>query len=335
MQSRVQTQSHAPAAHKSPNKKFIFASILAAGLSIASAKSPPLPENPYPRHIPNVLVQSKKDFLQYLESRKVSKPKELSRLNPSQYLKELSWVYKGTEVEALLRKYPPVVFALDQKSIIALKGASNTYAGYIPGTNIIVFSTEFTVSDNKLQYNYLHELSHYISWLGYSRVLGYFNGNKYRVQRDPDWIEEGLASLIACRSMGKKCAFESFGNGDDMLAYAMETYVGVMMEFIAGREAVARAQLTGDFEQIRAAMDNYFGKGTFSEFIGKENAVDAAAVLFGKNPRFMKELWNTEEHGDSLSTELMQKSEVLWKLIQEEGMYLLLRDVALMLSYRK
>ncbi len=295
MAAQVQRTLSIPELQKPPKKRFIFAAILVAGLSLASSPVSPIPENPYtlfpvatlppnPYTIcertegicaPRVVIRQKKDLKEYgiFSSSQVNSAKQSQA---GETLKKLKWLYEGTPVEKALSSFPPIVFE-SQLSLEGVADLSPNKGAQLQNTNLALLDFGKDSRPSERELILAHELIHYISWLGSGWEASYlFQGEKISTM-SPEWLAEGMANWAACRTLEFSCILNPEGTG--LKAYHTETYIMAFLEMLSGKEALRKALVSGDFAQVQSALDKSFGKGTFEQLMDKESISDALIFL--------------------------------------------------------
>lgn len=300
MATEAQRKISNPQLQKPPKKRFIFAAILAAGLSLGAAR--PIPENPYTLFpleriapnpytlcertngicAPSIFIRQKKELKGYSALSR-EQAKEAEQRQTEEPLRKLEWLYKGTPVENALSEFPPIAFEVDLTpgGGAALRASGGSQPR---DTNLALLDFRMVSRIPEQEMILSHELIHYISWLGGGWEASYlFEGEKVSTM-SPKWLAEGMANWAACRSPGFSCLL---GNGESVLrAYHAETYLVVFLEMLSGREALRKALVSGDFAEVQASFDRALGKGTFEQLMDREKIADALIFLAIKTRGF-------------------------------------------------
>ncbi|MBD3389631.1 hypothetical protein GF415_01610 [Candidatus Micrarchaeota archaeon] len=184
----------------------------------------------------------------------------------------------GDELYEAVADAPPVLTTESEEFFeLGDRVSGSTACGryYCYTNHITIESSEGGKNEADRREIIAHEQRHYYSHKGRS-----VNGNA----SPPDWLDEGITELGAqryVREEGFQPSGVSYQTEVAATAY-LEDVVQSEMGEVAGAEALERAYLTGDFSNIEKAVDKVLGKGTFAEFVEKENGAEALEFLASK-----------------------------------------------------
>ncbi len=184
----------------------------------------------------------------------------------------------GDELYEAVADAPPVLTTESEEFFELgdrVSGSSACGRYYWYTNHITIESTEGERNEADRRKTIAHEQRHYYSCKGRS-----VNGNA----SPPEWLDEGITELGAqryVREEGFQPSVVSYQTEVAATAY-LEDVVQSEMGEVAGAEALERAYLTGDFSNIEKAVDKVLGKGTFTEFVEKENGAEALEFLASK-----------------------------------------------------
>lgn len=178
--------------------------------------------------------------------------------------------YLGGEVGGRFERTPPAPF-------IALELPKGSMALYLPEGNGIFLALPPKSTEADIREAIVHEQLHYAAYLGCGGTVRFIDegGAKMFLGRIA-WLDEGLTELHA-QQLTQEHGFEP-----SRVAYPAETTVSFYIQQIAGEDALKTAYLTGDYTQVRQAIDAKLGAGTFDKLVSMERGADALAFLSGK-----------------------------------------------------
>ena len=222
--------------------------------------------------IPKDVIISKEEALRFLRSKKTPF-EDIIEIDATERLKQLKRTYTGTEIEQTLDAIPPfVVMGLIKEKKVNVDGMRVTLAEsgrYYVNSNLIVVS-------GKTEDVILHELMHYVGWLGRGSQIDYVSQDPSASKEINGWLEEGMATLFACRMAKAGCE-------KTLEAYEFESQLCICIEVLAGREVLEEAYLSGDFRKVQKSVDEKLGKGTFERMLSFKDDLDSAYFLLRKN----------------------------------------------------
>jgi hypothetical protein len=163
---------------------------------------------------------------------------------------------------------------------------SSSYGRYIGGTNHIMIRDDqpheegIVVRDrteSRRRLTILHEQLHYAAWLGGGMDIRWRDGEGHPVIAGRvGWLHEGLTEMHAQQIV------RSHGHQPGYVSYPHETATGIYLQRLVGADTLRRAYLTGDFTQVRQALDRRLGAGTFDRLLQKRNGAEALSFLMGR-----------------------------------------------------
>ena len=180
----------------------------------------------------------------------------------SEALARLRALYSGTEVEPLIRRFPPLAVEVRFDSGFESEEEKAFAGKYFPGTNLWVINPKGAVH-NQVSFEQVaaHELLHYLSWLSHGGVYYYLGSDsrgRFLAMDRSMWLEEGLASLISY----------NLAAGDwEKVPYPHFTASALVLEKIAGSKALASALLSGDLRAIQERFEGSSGGMSFHELV--------------------------------------------------------------------
>lgn len=190
--------------------------------------------------------------------------------------KLLTGEYLGETVRKRMDAVPPVVTAESESFFKATTSHRDAAGIYFPDTNhLVIHHTKLGGSDiTELEHITAHEMLHYAAYLGGGFDIRFRDkDNRPVLLNYVSWLHEGLTELHAQQRI------RSTSNAQPPVAYPIETTTGFHLQQLAGEETLRKAYLGGDFTQVRQAIDQKLGEGTFERIVKKERGADALVFL--------------------------------------------------------
>lgn len=182
--------------------------------------------------------------------------------------------------DAVSSSPPPVLTTEERRFFDLYEKAYESSAGgiYFNGTNHIMLSADVVGEADQRQI-IAHEQRHYYSFACRMKNMYNFPGGL-----PPRWLDEGLTEL------GSQRYVRGEGQNPKNVGYRTEVITCAYLEKVVQKELGAKegaleleqAYFTGDFSKVKEATDKALGKGTFDEFMKKENGADALQFLVSK-----------------------------------------------------
>jgi hypothetical protein len=166
---------------------------------------------------------------------------------------------------------PPEFFSLNRECY-----GGNPSGLYYPGTNMIVVSP-LEADQSTRREVMLHEMLHYSAFLGGGgQVIRWRDDRNQPVVKAVTWLDEGLTQFHTKEMLARHKENSPF------ISYASEVVAAQHLQRIAGAEPLRRAYLTGNFTEVREAVDKRLGKDTFLTLSSFARGSDALGYLRGR-----------------------------------------------------
>jgi hypothetical protein len=207
---------------------------------------------------------------------------EVARIQPARAQsiagEESAWLdaeYLGEPLHGRIVATPPYFSFVPREILEAMTdGYGSLWRGqYYPDTNHLLLHS-YVHDEEELRLVIAHELLHYASWLGGGSMDYRWAGRDGQpLHRNVPWLDEGLTELHAQQLL------RSRGFQPGSIAYAAETIAGFYLQQLAGADALRRAYLSGNFQEVASAVDSRLGSGSFERLAGFGRGAEALAFL--------------------------------------------------------
>jgi hypothetical protein len=193
--------------------------------------------------------------------------------------------FLGPALNSRMQAFPPVLTVenpsvydeLDLSVRRSMDDLLTSDGRYFTGTNHILARDKPERTELQAQELLLHEQLHYASWLGGGETVRWRDGEGKPVIQGPvSWLQEGLTSLFTYQIM------DSHGHNPGYVSYPYETAVSFYMGKLAGQDVLRRAYLSGDFTEVRQAIDRRLGQGSFDRLLDSGSGVQALTFITSK-----------------------------------------------------
>jgi hypothetical protein len=172
----------------------------------------------------------------------------------------------------------PFAVEVPQGTLTAAAEREAARGGYIQDTNIIMMSDRATRpvyrSPETGQRTMVHELLHYLSFLGSGHRMSYVEeGGGRRELETPTWLSEGITQSFAELILPSR--------DSPTYSYTYEVLTAVLLERLAGAETLKAAFRSGDFSAVQEAVDRNLGAGIFARLLEQNDGASAYMFLYG------------------------------------------------------
>ncbi len=183
--------------------------------------------------------------------------------------------FLGPGVQGRFKGNPPVL-SLENPEFFKVMSSIPAVGLYFPGSNHIAVdaNVERAGKDGNTYQVIAHEQLHYASWLGGGfevRWLG--QGGMPQGRGDVSWLQEGATEYFA------QVLTRDHGMLPSYVSYQHEVECVSALVRIAGFDEVKNAYLSGDFTQVKKALDARMGPGVFEALMDAQNGAEGKAAL--------------------------------------------------------
>ncbi len=242
----------------------------------SQAQNQPI-QAPQPR-TPNFVVNNEADVRRMLGSLGIANPGNITVLNSGAALANARGALAGTPAAGLLSQPPPIVVQVPDATLAMVTRGRDAFGYYMPNSNMILVSASASATPERLNEVLCHEMSHYAAWRGHGFENVWTINGQMAAFNKPVWMEEGMANAISSSIIPST---------RERMAYPYETMAVVMLENLAGQQAVRQAYISGDYRALQQAVDSKLGAGTFERLAQFPNGAEASIFLLdavNKNP---------------------------------------------------